>query len=217
MSPDKTIYLVRHCHDLALDNMDQEDAARVPLSSYGVEQAHYLARFMRSRGVTAVYSSIYERSKQTAEIIHAKTGGEFIVDERFNEQALSRAKLDQRTAKDIKRRMLEDPHHVPEGGQSLSQSIDLFLQALSDAAQSPHKNICIVSHAFLMEAALQRGLELPTAPKFAEGALAELKVREGNMQLMKSNFQPFLFLRIRRKVETNIRAWLSRIGFPIKI
>ena len=208
---DKVIFLVRHCQDLPSDDLDQECAARVPLTPFGVQQAHALGRFLRSQNVEAVYTSIFDRSKETAEIIHSHTGGYFAVDERLNEQVLARGRLDKVDAKEIKQRMLEDPYFIPDSGQSLLQSIELFSSSLDEKIGSSHQRICIVSHGFLMQAALHRRFVLAKAPELAEGSVSVIEFDGEQLKLVHHNLRPYTFLRAKQKGKDLLRQMLALI------
>lgn len=196
---DKVIFLVRHCQDLPSDNMDAETASQVRLTKYGARQARALGRFLRRKKVDAVYSSIFQRSKETGEIIHSFTGGTYVIDDRLNEQVVARAQIGKLEAKELKQQMLDDPHFFPEGGQSLLQSINLFLQVIDEVSNSKYSRICIVSHAFLMQAALQRKFDLAIAPQLAEGSISILRVEGDILNLYACNIQPYTFLRLKEK------------------
>ncbi len=208
---EKLIFLVRHCQDLPSDNLDADNASQVRLTKHGVRQARALGKFMKKKEVVAVYASIFQRSKETGEIIHAFTGGEYIIDERLNEQIVARAKIGKLEAKELKQRMLDNPHFVPEGGQSMSNAIDAFIYAIKDISSRPHGRICIISHAFLMQAALQRMFKLPLAPQLSEGSISVLSLKNDNFTLLSTNLQPFIFLRIERKVANIMTTIVSLV------
>ena len=202
MGEEKTLYLVRHCQDLPTDDLDQERAAKASLTSVGRRQARALARYLRARGVESIYSSVFERSKETGRIIYTHTGGVFSFDERLNEQVLARTLLKGHEAKSIKRRMLEDPHFVPDGGQSLAQSIEQFLFFLDEICHSPHRHICVVSHGFLMQAALRRRFQLSETPQLQEGSVTIIVYRHGQMRLSEVNVRPYFMPRAEEKMRS---------------
>lgn len=57
-----------------------------PLNAHGREQAEALARFIRSIGMAALYSSDLRRAKETAEILCRTSGLTPILDERLRER-----------------------------------------------------------------------------------------------------------------------------------
>jgi len=190
-------------------DQDQASASQAPLSPYGRKQAQALARYMRRHQVDTVYSSVYRRARETAGAIREAVRGPLFEDSRFNEQVLARERLDQATAKEIKRRMLEDPDHVPPGGTSLRDSVDDFLRALDDVERASHGHACIVSHGFLMEAALRRRFKLDPGTHLAEGSVTILRVVSGETDVLAYNVQPFFRLRVWNRLATSVRRILE--------
>jgi len=205
----KTIFFIRHCHDEPSENLNQVEAAEVALTPYGIRQAEALGSFLRSREIDAIYSSVYKRAKETSAIIAEQIQGRLFFDERLNEQALARDRLDKKVAKDIKRRMLSEPEYVPDGAQSLRESIDKFLAALNEILESPYSRICIVSHGFLMEAALRKRLGPIFTHKLSEGSITVVSFCNGDIQIEMANHRPFLLLRTQRRIFEIVKKLLS--------
>src|SRR5579864_5128475 len=81
-----TVYFVRHGENPA--NLTREFSYRLvdyPLTENGVRQAQETARYLRDRGITAVYASPLKRAMQTAQIIAAPLGLPVTVVESFRE------------------------------------------------------------------------------------------------------------------------------------
>ncbi len=201
MANETTVFLVRHCQDYPNDNLLPLEAARVTLTPFGFQQARAVARFLKSRAISVTYTSVFERSKQTARVIQEETNARVVVDERLNEQVLSQSRIDKQKAKEIKRQLLTNLDSEPEGGQSLRAAIDLFVDAITEYASQSEKNVCVVSHGFLMQAALQRMCKLDYAPQLGEGSVTILAFRKGEPRLIATNIRPFVFLRLRARVE----------------
>ncbi len=67
------IYLVRHAESLKnKEGLDR--TAETPLSVKGVEQAEFVARRLANIKIDVIYSSSYQRARQTAEVISKTIG-----------------------------------------------------------------------------------------------------------------------------------------------
>jgi probable phosphoglycerate mutase len=81
-----TVYFVRHGENPA--NITRQFSYRLvdyPLTENGVRQAEETARYLRDRGITAVYASPLKRAVQTAQIIAAPLDLPVMVLEQFRE------------------------------------------------------------------------------------------------------------------------------------
>src|SRR5512140_1322272 len=65
-----TVILVRHAEKAAASSMSSD----VPLSAAGQQRATELARVLGEAGIAAIYTTPYERTRQTAAPLAAKLG-----------------------------------------------------------------------------------------------------------------------------------------------
>lgn len=82
--PYTTIYLIRHAHP----NYDLQEILgdkAMPLSKYGHKQSKYLAKSLAKKEIDTIYSSEFQRAKETAEFFSQLVNKKVKINKRLNE------------------------------------------------------------------------------------------------------------------------------------
>ncbi|MCS6834528.1 MAG: histidine phosphatase family protein [Anaerolineae bacterium] len=133
----------------------------VPLNERGREQAHRLASFVRTLGISALYTSDLRRAEQTAQIIGEALGLQPKSDERLRErnigawQGLTHAEVVS-WYEDQYLRLREDPEgYVIPGGESRAQVAERVRAFFAELmAQDVGEVVCVVSHTLAIHTIL---------------------------------------------------------------
>lgn len=141
-----TIYLIRHG---AYENPLLIFHGRLPgfpLSREGKKQAIRIAKFLKNKPVTAVYSSRLDRAKQTAETIAKQFGLPVWTDERLLD---IRSPLEGISLDYIRRPKFSfyEPPYIAAGGETMLElftRMDHFMRYLT--VDRPNEHVVVVSH-----------------------------------------------------------------------
>ncbi|MEE8581785.1 MAG: histidine phosphatase family protein [Myxococcota bacterium] len=149
------LILVRHGETSA--NLDGvwHGSTDTPLTDRGRAQAERVARYLGDRhangGVTALYSSHLQRSRDTADAIGAAVGLPTEIDAGLGEYDLG--SWEGKTYRELYKEqrlwhhMREDPDFAPHGGESPRQVIDRFIAVLRRLhALHRRERIVVVAH-----------------------------------------------------------------------
>jgi 2,3-bisphosphoglycerate-dependent phosphoglycerate mutase len=140
------LLLIRHCQTVGTH-------PDVPLSEAGTRAADALTSRLHDLAVDAVYSSPYERAQATVRPFAIAAGLSVRVDDRLRERVLSDRDLEDRW--DHVRRSFADPDHRAPGGESLNQTAQRAIAALTDIAAAGHRLPAVSSHRNLVASVLR--------------------------------------------------------------
>ena len=124
----------------------------VPLDDQGVKEAHELAAKLADEPISHIYASDLSRTVDTAKIIAADHPGVVI----RTSKALRSWNLGDMQGKKVSGKIVEDieyfvhnPGKIPPGGDSFSDFMHTFLNAIADLElrASEERCMCIVTHA----------------------------------------------------------------------
>ncbi len=183
------LVLVRHGETVWHAENRYAGSSDVPLTDRGLAQAAELARWTRTAGLGAVWTSPLSRARVTATLCADACGAPISVDERLREiafgaaEGLTAAEMTARFPAE-RRAFLRNPvlHHLP-GGEHPVTAEKRFVAALRDVgARHPGGRVLIVAHTTVIRLALCRLLELPLAryrsvfPDVGNCALTEIRM-----------------------------------------
>lgn len=168
------IYLVRHAESLPRHHKNYHEGYDTALSRFGKWQAKAVGKRLKKVGIRDIVTSPLVRTKETAEIIAAVTGGSLEGDERFAEYAPSRT-LRGDDFKEAKRRTRADHDFVPQDGESVNQSVERFLDGLRHYAKKYPGAFCVVSHALVIQNVLMKLLSLNETPGIDEVSITAIE------------------------------------------
>ncbi|MFI0259766.1 histidine phosphatase family protein [Streptomyces sp. NPDC017056] len=172
----------------------------VALTGRGEEQAAALADWAATARLDAVWCSPLSRARRTAAPAAAACGLAPHVDARLYEvdfgrgEGLTRAEMHRRFPEELAR-FLADPvgHHLP-GGEDPRAAAARAADCLADIERAhPDGRVLIVAHSTLVRVLLCHLLGIPLAdyrrvfPQLLNGALTELRVRDGQAALLRLN------------------------------
>ncbi|POX47567.1 histidine phosphatase family protein [Streptomyces sp. Ru71] len=172
----------------------------VPLTEHGHKQAAALGGWAAGQRLDAVLCSPLSRSRLTAEPAAAALGLPLRVDERLYEvdfgrgDGLTRAEMAERFPAELAA-FLTDPvaHHLP-GGEDPAAAARRGVACLREVAgELPDGRVLVVAHSTLVRLMLCALLGIPLAryravfPALENGALTELRLREGQAALLRLN------------------------------
>ncbi|WP_048600773.1 histidine phosphatase family protein [Rubeoparvulum massiliense] len=135
------IYLVRHCKA-------DGQAADVPLTELGVQQANQLAQFLASKQIDSIISSPYTRAYQSIKPLADQLLLEVAFDDRLVERVLS--DKNQPNWLEMLRRTYDDVDLFYEGGESSKEAMRRGVDVIMEVLEQPLKNTVIVSHGNLI-------------------------------------------------------------------
>lgn len=128
------------------------------LTWYGRRQARYLARKLKNRALTALYTSPLLRCQATAAAIAKQSELEIRVDDDLREWSLGDWEdvsfADLNADHDFFRLTRADPSFVPPGGESIAQVSARFVAALERIADAHAGHVAVVTHGAAMAVAI---------------------------------------------------------------
>jgi 2,3-bisphosphoglycerate-dependent phosphoglycerate mutase len=140
------LLLIRHCQSTGR----HPDA---PLSEAGAKAAGALITRLHDLAPDAVYSSPYERAHATVRPFAISAGLSVGLDDRLRERVLSDRDLEDRL--DHVRRSFTEPDYRAPGGESLNQTKQRAIAALTDIAAAGHRLPVVASHRNLIASVLR--------------------------------------------------------------
>jgi 2,3-bisphosphoglycerate-dependent phosphoglycerate mutase len=140
------LLLIRHCQSTGR----HPDA---PLSEAGARAAAALVTRLHELAPDAVYSSPYERAHATVRPFANSAGLPVGLDDRLRERVLSDGDLEDRL--DHIRRSFAEPDYRAPGGESLNQTTQRAIAALTDIAVAGHRLPAVSSHRSLIASVLR--------------------------------------------------------------
>ncbi|MEU6992099.1 histidine phosphatase family protein [Streptomyces sp. NPDC046465] len=192
--------LVRHGETVWHDGNRYAGRTDVALTPHGLRQADALGAWAAGERIDAVVSSPLSRARLTARPAAEALGLVPRVEQRLVEldfgrgDGLTRDEMRERFPAELAA-FLRDPvaHHLP-GGEDPRAAAERASAALADlAADFPEGRVLVVAHSTLVRLVLCRQLGIPLAdyrqvfPALHNGALTELRLREGRMSLLRLN------------------------------
>ncbi|MBM7167658.1 histidine phosphatase family protein [Streptomyces sp. G44] len=192
--------LVRHGETIWHDGNRYAGRTDVPLTARGRRQAAELGAWAAGQPIDAVASSPLSRARLTAAPAAEALGLLPRIDERLLEvdfgrgEGLTRDEMRERFPEELAA-FLRDPvaHHLP-GGEDPRTAAARAGAALTDLAEEfPDGRVLVVAHSTLVRLLLCRQLGIPLAdyrrvfPALHNGALTELRLRDGQMSLLRLN------------------------------
>ncbi len=153
---DTSLYLVRHGTTKFNYHGDpKQDKVKgmldTPLDDRGVQVAHSAADVLKKEGITHIITSDLSRSKQTADIIAAKTGAQVATSPRLRPWDVGMlAGKPYYSVSHYLKHYQANPEEVPPKGESYSAFMDRFKQAmpeLLDFAKQSGGKVAVVLHS----------------------------------------------------------------------
>ena len=140
------LLLIRHCQTIGR-------APDSPLSEAGAEAAEAPIARLHDLAPDAVYSSPYLRAHATVRPFAISAALPVGLDERLRERVLSDRDLEDRL--DHIRRSFAEPDYRAPGGESLNQTAQRAIAALTDIAAAGHRLPAVSSHRNLIASVLR--------------------------------------------------------------
>ena len=140
------LLLLRHCQTIGR-------LPDSPLSEAGTRAAAALVIRLKDLAPDAVYSSPYERAQATVRPFAISAGLSVGLDDRLRERVLSDRDLEDRM--DHVRRSFADQDYRASGGESLNQTMQRAIAALTDIAAAGHRLPVVSSHRNLIASVLR--------------------------------------------------------------
>ncbi|MDX6744203.1 histidine phosphatase family protein [Actinocorallia sp. A-T 12471] len=190
------LVLVRHGQTVWHAENRYAGVSDVALTDEGTRQAERLAVWAKGAGLDAVWSSTLSRARITAQASADAAGLDLRVDARLRELDFGRAegltKAEQEAAFPAERAAFEaDPaaHPLP-GGEDPHAAAERFISCLAEIEGG---RVLVVAHTTAIRLALCRLLGLPLGeyrrllPRLDNGALTEIRLRDGRAALLQYN------------------------------
>ena len=165
----RSLLLARHGQSLSNAVRRFQGTQDVPLSELGARQAEALGRALRSRRVSAVYTSPLQRARRTAEIAAGGLGVPLLAVDDLRE--LSLGEWEGRTVEEVRalpgdpyERWVRDPVTcLPPGAEPLEEVQTRVVRAIAEiAAAHPNgQDVLIVCHGGVISAYLAYCIGLP--------------------------------------------------------
>ena len=155
-----TIFLIRH-GETALNAAQVVQLPDTPLNARGNAQARRLATRFADARVTHVLASDLARARETAEYVHATTGGTFSVSSTLQERNFGRIRGRAYSEFDFD---LFGPTYEPPEGESwdvFHARVDRAWEEVTAAAAATSGDLAVVSHGLVCHSIAHRLLQLP--------------------------------------------------------
>ena len=192
--------LVRHGETIWNSENRYAGSTDIPLSSRGLQQAEQLAIWASSTDLAAIWVSPLLRARQTAAPAERATGITARVDSRLREihfgrgEGLTNAEIQHSLPQEFAA-FQSDPvaHHLP-GGEDPRQVALRAGDCFKDIeTMYPRGCVLVVAHNTLIRVVLCQLLGVPLSkyrsafPAIGNGALSEIRLRDGQFSLLKFN------------------------------
>jgi broad specificity phosphatase PhoE len=192
--------LVRHGETIWHAENRYAGSTDIPLNPRGLEQAEQLAKWAATADLAAIWMSPLRRARETAAPSERATGIPARVDDRLREihfgkaEGLTNSEI-QQTFTDAFAAFQSDPvsHHLPEGEDPrdvVRRAMECFNEI---QVAHPRGRVLVVTHNTVIRLALCQWLGVPLSkyraafPVMANGALSEIRMRDGEVSLLKLN------------------------------
>ncbi len=199
--------LVRHGETIWNAENRYAGSTDIPLSSRGQQQAEQLASWASSADLAAIWVSPLLRARQTAAPAERATGITARIDSRLREihfgrgEGLTNAEIQQSFPQAFAA-FQSDPvaHHLPGGEDPRDvalRAVDCFKDI---ETMYPRSCVLVVAHNTLIRVVLCQLLGVPLSkyrsafPTIANGALSEIRLRDGQFSFLNFNLPPESFL-----------------------
>lgn len=156
----RTLYLIRHGQTDWNTSGRWQGTLPVALNVHGREQAQYLAKALRTRPITQIYSSDLPRALETAQIVGQSLNLVPIPDERLREmhlglfQGLTRDEILARHATEFHASQEDYLDYVIPNGESrralMVRALEMFREVVT-TQQTQHEEIALVSHGVTLK------------------------------------------------------------------
>jgi broad specificity phosphatase PhoE len=192
--------LVRHGETIWHAENRYAGSTDIPLNPRGLEQAEQLAKWAATADLAAIWMSPLRRARETAAPSERATGIPARVDDRLREihfgkaEGLTNSEI-QQTFTDAFAAFQSDPvsHHLPEG-EDPRDVARRAMQCFNEIQLAhPRGRVLVVTHNTVIRLALCQWLGVPLSkyrsafPVMANGALSEIRLRDGEVSLLKLN------------------------------
>ncbi len=163
----RKIYLIRHGQTDSNNDKKFQGRIDTPLNTTGIEQAKKLAAYMKQFPLDAVYCSIMQRARMTAEPLAAAVGLSANYMEEFQEvsfgdwEGLTYWEIKEKWPAEIDLFFTRPAECVPPGGETFQNVQDRSFDALNKILKAQDGNIAIVSHGGIIRALICRLLNMP--------------------------------------------------------
>jgi broad specificity phosphatase PhoE len=192
--------LVRHGETIWHAENRYAGSTDIPLNPRGFEQAERLAKWAAAADLAAIWVSPMRRARETAAPSERVTGIPARVDERLREidfgkaEGLTNSEIMQ-SFPDAFAAFQSDPvsHHLP-GGEDPRDVVRRAMECFNEIRMAfPRGRVLVVTHNTVIRLALCQWLGVPLSkyrsafPVMANGALSEIRMRDGEVSLLKLN------------------------------
>lgn len=194
------LVLVRHGESVWHAENRYAGVSDIALTPRGVEQAHQLAAWARTAGLSGVWASTLSRSQLTAQECAQTVGTPLRIDERLRE--LDFGDAEGLTAGEMQERFPQaladfraDPvaAHMPRG-EDPAKAAQRFVECLTHiAGEHPDGRVLVVAHTTSIRLALCRLIGVPlheyrrTFPFLRNCALTEIRLVDGHAAVLEYN------------------------------
>lgn len=161
--------------------LNSEDKLRgwmdVPLNPAGIEEAHAMAKLMKTKPIDRIYCSDLDRADHTAQIVAHEHGLKPIARQWF--RPLNYGDMNGKSLKDIKPKLDElneiwktNPEHEAPGGESFTEFQDRNLQGLHAILSAAREGEQIMVVAHLRNCLLFHAVALHGGPLSGDAVMA---------------------------------------------
>ncbi len=162
----RKIYLIRHGQTDSNNDKKFQGRIDTPLNTTGIEQARKLAAYMKRFPLDAVYCSIMQRARMTAEPLAAAVGLSANYMEEFQEvsfgdwEGLTYWEIKEKWPEEINLFFTRPAECVPPRGETFQNVQDRSFDTLNKILKAQDGDIAIVSHGGVIRALICRLLNM---------------------------------------------------------
>jgi len=163
----RKIYLIRHGETNSNNDRKFQGRIDTPLNITGIEQARKLAAYMKQFPLDAIYCSIMQRARMTAEPLAVAMGLSVNYVKEFREvsfgdwEGLTYWEIKEKWSKEINLFFAKPAEFVPPRGETFQEVQDRSFGALNKILKEQDGNIAIISHGGVIRALICQLLNMP--------------------------------------------------------
>ncbi|MCX7569242.1 histidine phosphatase family protein [Tumebacillus sp. DT12] len=135
------VYLIRHCKA-------EGQSAEAKLTDEGNAQAEKLADFLEGKGIAAIWTSPFVRTRQTIQPLAQRLGMETVQDQRLAERVLCEGHHPDWY--EMLRETFRDLDLSYPGGESSRVAMSRGVAVIDEVVRGEERNVVIVTHGNLM-------------------------------------------------------------------
>ncbi|MSR85680.1 histidine phosphatase family protein [Candidatus Uhrbacteria bacterium] len=210
-------FLVRHAEfqSTARGYEEYEANAKAPLSSYGLIEASVLAKKLQRLGIDKIFYSPFQRTRQTAEIVHRQTGIPSVCMDELREHKIVSPEKTRAAWRKLRQAMEQDHALTAPDSESFNQAGQRLQEVISRLEGSLLNKVCLITHERLIQAWLSLIYPVKPLTRIDTASITLIELTQHGPILRSLNDRPLSFslfcTRLKRRIYQSCRQKISVI------